>query len=190
MIVQYSYGQDDIHTNDKNVIDFYKSWKDAEIRADLESKRTELVSIFINTQNNLNCACSIRSNNAFLGKEVYMVGRKRYDRRGTVGCGHYERVFHADTFDEVYNKLDALGYKFYAIDNIMEYHPVNLFDVKFPEKTALVFGEEGPGLSKEIIDKCNEMIYINTIGSVRSLNVASAAAILMYEYSKQMYLGY
>lgn len=188
MITQYSFGMDNVHFQDKNVQDKYKNWLDEEIRADLDDNRTDLISIFVNLEHNLNCACSIRSNNAFLGKEVYIVGRKRYDRRGAVGTYHYETVFHADTFDEVYDKLEPLGYYFYAVDNIMDYHPINLFDVVFPAKTALVFGEEGAGLSKEVIDKCNQMIYINTKGSVRSLNVASAAAVLMYEYNRQMYL--
>lgn len=190
MITQYSFGLDDMHTTDKNVQEKYKAWIDEEIRADLAQHRTELVSVFINLQHNLNIACSIRSNNAFLGKAVYVVGRKRFDRRGATGSTHYENVYHADTFEEVFDELLKEGYTIYAVDNIFEYNPINLFDVNFPSKTALVFGEEGDGLSKKIIDKCHQMIYINMEGSTRSLNVASAASILMYEYSKQMYKGY
>ena len=184
MITQYLFN--DIPTGkSKNTIDIYKSWMEKEIRADLDKRRTESILIFSNFQHNLNIACGIRSNNAFLGKSVYVIGKRRYDKRGSVGCHHYENVYHADTLQEVTEYLHSLGYTIYAVDNIMEYNPVNLFDEKLPKKSAFVFGEEGTGLSKEEIEMCDKMLYIGMYGSVRSLNVASAATVVEYEYSKQ-----
>ena len=67
----------------------------------------------------------------------------------------------------------------------MEYSPINLMDVALPKRSAFVFGEEGPGLSRGAIDLCDNMLYIGMFGSVRSLNVAVAAGIVQYEYSRQ-----
>ena len=185
MITKYSYGQDKVVSKDANVIEQYKKSKTEEIRADLQERRTDVVMILQHINYNINIGSVIRSNNAFLGKEVYVVGRRRYDKRGTAGTYHYEHVYHSDTLDEVVDYLHSLGYTIYAVDNIMEYNPVNLFDEPLPMKSAFVFGEEGNGLSKREIELCDKMIYIGMYGSVRSLNVASAATVVEYEYSRQ-----
>lgn len=58
-----------------------------------------------------------------------------------------------------------------------------LGEVKFPEKTAIVIGSEGSGISPEIAEICDEKIYIPIRGA-ESLNAAMAAAILLWELSK------
>lgn len=185
MIEQYSFGLEGPANANNNVIDIYKKWTAEEVRADLQSKRNEMVTVLQNITHDFNKSSVIRSNNAFLGKEVYIVGRKRYDKRGGVGQHHYESVFHADNFIEVFDKLKNNGYTIIAVDNIPEYNPKSYIDLVFPPKTAFVFGEENSGLDKEVIDMCDDMVYVRQYGSVRSLNVACAASVLMAEYSRR-----
>lgn len=168
-----------------NVADMYKTWTVNEIRADLDSRRTKLVNVCMNLTNDFNKASVIRANNAFLGNEVYIVGRRKYNRMGTVGTHKYEHVKSADNLHEVIESLHEDGYTVYAVDNIESYNPKNIWDVDFPEKSAFVYGEEGLGLSQESIDLCDDMVYISQYGSVRSLNVACAATAIMSEYSRQ-----
>lgn len=185
MIEKYRYANDTIQSNRSNVIDYYHQWQTADIRADLQENRNDAVMIFQNISYNINIACSIRSNNAFLGKEIYICGRRKYDSRACVGTNHFENVYHADTIEEVINHLHSLGYVVYAVDNIMEYNPIDIMDISFPKKSAFVFGEENAGLSKSDIDLCDGMIYIQNWGSVRSLNVSVASGIVLYEYCRQ-----
>ena len=184
-IEQYSYGIDHINSKKANVIEFYKDWQTKDIRADLQKNRSDIIMIFENIDYNINIGCAIRSNNAFLGKAVYICGRRKYDKRSAAGTNHYENIYHADTTKEVIEHVKSLGYYVYAIDNIMEYSPVNLMDTTLPKRAAFVFGEEGPGLLPETIDLCDSMLYIGMYGSVRSLNVAVAAGIVQYEYTHQ-----
>lgn len=58
-----------------------------------------------------------------------------------------------------------------------------LGEVKFPEKTAIVIGSEGSGISPEIAAVCDEKIYIPIQGA-ESLNAAMAASVLLWEISK------
>lgn len=52
----------------------------------------------------------------------------------------------------------------------------------FEPGDALIFGRESTGVSREVIDRAPDEVYgIPTIGAVRSLNLASAAAIVVYE---------
>ena len=185
MIEKYSWGEDQCTSQKSNVIEYYKQWKTADIRADLDERRNDCIMIFNNVDYNINIACGIRSNNAFLGKSIYIVGRRKYDRRGGCGTNHYEHVYHADTLKEVIDYVHSLGYFIYAVDNIDIYNPVNIMDTNFPKMSAFVFGNEGCGLSDSDINLCDSMVYIELFGSVRSLNVAVAAGIVQYEYCKQ-----
>ncbi len=55
-------------------------------------------------------------------------------------------------------------------------------DADFAPGDALVFGKESSGLSAEVLDRYpGDVFGIPTAGAVRSLNLASAAAIIVYE---------
>ena len=82
MITKYSYGQNKIVSGKENVINYYKGQLAEEVRADLQQRRTDVVMILQHVDYNINIGSVIRSNNAFLGKEVYVVGRRRLDTRG------------------------------------------------------------------------------------------------------------
>jgi TrmH family RNA methyltransferase len=49
-----------------------------------------------------------------------------------------------------------------------------------PEKAALIVGNEGQGIQDEIVALADERVYIPIYGQAESLNVAIAAAVLMY----------
>lgn len=51
-------------------------------------------------------------------------------------------------------------------------------------RTALVFGNEAKGASREILDASGK-IYIPMYGGAESLNVATAAAVILYEAARQ-----
>jgi TrmH family RNA methyltransferase len=51
--------------------------------------------------------------------------------------------------------------------------------------TAFLIGNEGNGLSDELSEKAKQYIKIPMEGQLESLNAAVAAAILMYEASRQ-----
>lgn len=58
-------------------------------------------------------------------------------------------------------------------------------DAKHKEKYALVLGNEGRGVSKEISAFCDKQLTIAMNNQVDSLNVAVAASILIYELNKE-----
>lgn len=54
-------------------------------------------------------------------------------------------------------------------------------DYSVNKKFALIIGNEGGGISKEILDLCEDYLYINMVNKCESLNAGVAASILMYE---------
>jgi len=60
-------------------------------------------------------------------------------------------------------------------------------DIKTLEKMkkfAIIMGNEGNGVKKELLDMCDEYIYIKMNESCESLNVAVATSIILYELDK------
>ena len=55
---------------------------------------------------------------------------------------------------------------------------------KDKEKYALVVGNEGNGVRREISEKCDKNLYINLNSDVESLNVGVACSILLYELDR------
>lgn len=54
--------------------------------------------------------------------------------------------------------------------------------IKINNKLAIVIGNEGSGVKKEILDLCDSNIKLNMNNEVESLNAGVAASILMYLY--------
>ena len=52
------------------------------------------------------------------------------------------------------------------------------------DKYALIMGNEGNGVSTDIIDMCDEYLYIKMNDKVESLNVGVATSIILYELNK------
>lgn len=58
-------------------------------------------------------------------------------------------------------------------------------DYIFPKRVALVMGNEGNGISSEVLSLCDDFVYVPMNEVCESLNVGVAASILMYEMEKQ-----
>ncbi|MEC8724531.1 MAG: RNA methyltransferase [Bacteroidota bacterium] len=64
----------------------------------------------------------------------------------------------------------------------------SIYDAQFPNKGVVVLGNESKGISKEVASKLKTEIAIPRFGSIKkteSLNVATAAAIILSEYKRR-----
>ena len=75
--------------------------------------------------------------------------------------------------------------KEYAIVATVLDGSVDLYDIKFPEKTAVVVGNEARGVSKEVADMAKIRTLIPMCGNSESLNASVAGSIVMYEILRQ-----
>lgn len=61
----------------------------------------------------------------------------------------------------------------------------NIKDINV-DKYAFVVGNEGNGISNEVLDLCDEYVYIKMNAAAESLNVGVASSIIMYEINNKV----
>ncbi len=79
--------------------------------------------------------------------------------------------------------ISTLKKEFSVYSAMLDESAARLGSFEFPEKSAVVIGSEGKGVSKEAADLCGGSVYI-PISGAESLNAAAAAAIILWELSK------
>jgi tRNA G18 (ribose-2'-O)-methylase SpoU len=167
-----------------NVIDKYKwdrltKWTTELIKEDLQKTAFPYAVLMENFAGDFNIGTVIRNANAFNAKEVFYLGMRHYDKRGTVGTHHYTAITHIRSVDE----LSALKerYTLVGIENSVS-GAVSLGDFKWPSNPLLIIGEEGVGITPQTLALCDHCVYIPQYGSVRSLNAGVASGIVLNDF--------
>jgi tRNA G18 (ribose-2'-O)-methylase SpoU len=184
-----------------NVLDEYKELTVEQIKEKIGENLGNFSILVENIKGGLNLGIILRTANVFGAKQVYYYGQKHWDRRSSVGTQNYTNLTRLKTIEEVKAVKDQHTATL-CVDNIegaiecSEYIESFLKDRErrsgdynkgrgynlLIEEYLLVFGEEGCGISEELLELADDIIYIKQYGSVRSLNVSSAAAIIMYKF--------
>ncbi|MEM8923964.1 MAG: TrmH family RNA methyltransferase [Actinomycetota bacterium] len=164
----------------RNVIDRYRYWTVEAIRADLDQRRHPFHVVIENWQHDLNIGTVVRTANAFCAAEVHIVGKKRWNRRGAMVTDRYQHLRHHPDPEALAAWAAAAGVPLIGIDNLPGSTPLG--DSPLPRVCALVFGQEGPGLSDAIRPHLGECRSIPQFGSTRSINAGVAAGIAMHTW--------
>ncbi len=129
----------------------------------------------------------VRTANAFLAKEVHIIGKKRWNRRGAMVTDRYQHVRHHPTIEDFVAWAQGEGLDIIGIDIFPDSVPLETYDL--PKNCVLVFGQEGPGLSEEIHAAAHDTLSIEQFGSTRSMNAATAAGIAMHAWVRRHVFG-
>lgn len=99
--------------------------------------------------------------------------------RATQGMFLHLNIVKRDLKDVIIN-LKNKNIKIYGtkVDGGKDLKEINNLD-----NYAIILGNEGEGIRKEILDMCDEFIYIKTNNLVESLNVGVAAGIILYHFN-------
>lgn len=167
----------------RNVLDKYRYWKHEAIVAELDSRRHNFHVAIENWQHDLNIGTVVRTANAFLAKEVHIIGRRRWNRRGAMVTDRYQHVRHHPTVEDFVAWAEGEGLAIIGIDILPDSVPLETYEL--PKDCVLVFGQEGPGLTPEVHEAAVATLSIEQFGSTRSINAASAAAIAMHAWVRR-----
>jgi tRNA G18 (ribose-2'-O)-methylase SpoU len=167
----------------RNVVDEYRYWRREAIVADLDTRRHAFHVAIENWQHDFNIGAVVRNANAFLAHTVHIVGKRRWNRRGAMVTDRYQHIEHHDTVDDLAAFAASHGLTMIGIDIIEGSEPLET--AILPKRCMLVFGQEGPGLSGEMISACDRILHITQYGSTRSINAGAASAVAMYAWALQ-----
>jgi tRNA G18 (ribose-2'-O)-methylase SpoU len=167
----------------RNVVDRYRYWRMEAIIADLDERRHDFHVAIENWQHDFNIGTIVRTANAFLAREVHVVGNRRWNRRGAMVTDRYQHIHHHPDVATLAAYLHERGVELLGIDNLPGSRPIESLDL--PRHVCLLFGQEGPGLSPAAREVCDGTFSIAQFGSTRSINASAAAAIAMHTWVRQ-----
>ena len=167
----------------RNVADKYRYWSMEAIIADLDERRHDFHIAIENWQHDMNIGTVVRTANAFLAKEVHIIGRRRWNKRGAMVTDRYQHVRHHPTVEDFVAWAQGEGLAIIGIDIFPDSQKLETYEL--PRNCVLVFGQEGPGLSEEVHQSAEATLSIEQFGSTRSINAASAAGIAMHAWIRR-----
>jgi tRNA G18 (ribose-2'-O)-methylase SpoU len=149
-----------------------------------------LVLMMYNLNGDMNVGMSVRTAVIYGCSDIYIVGKKRYDRRPEVGAKNYI------TFHRLHSISSSFFHENKLIPIFVEQGgvPIEEFSFKpyFPKslqagwKVCLVMGSESYGLPPDMIQEMGApVLTMGQYGVMRSLNVSVATGIVLYEFTKQ-----
>lgn len=160
------------------------------VQAISKASALPLAIMLYNLNGDMNIGMSIRTAVIMGCSDVYVIGRRKYDKRPEVGAGNYIKI----------HRHKEIGTDFFAVNKLvpilLEQGGETLEEFSFkpylpktlPEGHKLVFivGSESMGLPKSFMKELGAPILsISQYGVMRSLNVSIATSIVLYEYMKQ-----
>ncbi len=169
----------------RNLIDEYKGLKNEQVFDELEKKRLPLEIAIENVEHDFNIGSIVRTANSFNVQKVHIIGKKKYNRRGAMCTDKYLKIMHHPTLEDFLKTQKDR--ELIAIENNIE-RAKPLHDKKFANDTTLIFGSENNGITSELLENADDVRFIESFGSTRSVNVGVAAGIAMYEYVRQIVL--
>ncbi|WP_062304356.1 TrmH family RNA methyltransferase [Demequina subtropica] len=171
------------HGDRRNVVDRYRYWRHEAIVADLDARRHPFHVAIENWQHDLNIGSVVRTANAFLAREVHIVGNRRWNRRGAMVTDRYQHIRHHPTVEDLAVWATEAGLPVIGIDNLPGAVPLETYAL--PRECVLVFGQESVGLSDAVREVAVATVAIGQYGSTRSINAGAAAAIAMHAWVRQ-----
>ena len=159
--------------------EYYKEFD--EVYENLARKDKSSILILDEIQDPRNFGAIIRSAEVFKVDLIIIPERNSVRINETVvktstGAIEYVDIVKVTNLSDTINKLKKLDYWVYgaAGEATMNYN-----EESYPDKVALVLGNEGSGIRKKVREHCDKLIKIPMYGKINSLNVSVATGILL-----------
>ena len=146
--------------------------------------------LLLNLDGNMNIGMSIRTAAVLGCSDVWVVGKRAYDRRSEVGARNYINVHRIKEIDDPNTFFQELGWQ----PILVEQGGTAVEDYKFPltptakaKPIVFIMGSESHGIPESWLTSLTTAprLSISQYGLIRSLNVSAAASIILYEYTRQ-----
>jgi 23S rRNA (guanosine2251-2'-O)-methyltransferase len=151
-----------------------------------QSQKIPVIVVLENIRSAYNVGSVFRTADAFLLEAIYICGYTcvpphKEIKKTALGAEDTVTWKHFVTASEAIGALTKSGYKVYAVEQAEGSIPLNQLSHQPGEKIALVFGNEVTGVEQTSIRQCRGCIEIPQLGMKHSLNIATAAGVVLWE---------
>lgn len=150
------------------------------------SDKTPVIAVLENIRSAYNVGSVFRTADAFLLEAIYITGYTcvpphKEIKKTALGAEESVEWNHFINATEAIRSLKEKRYKIYAVEQAVNSLKLQTIDFTADDKIALIFGNEVTGVEQETILQCDGCIEIPQLGMKHSLNIATAAGVVLWE---------
>ena len=150
------------------------------------SEKIPVIVVLENIRSAYNVGSVFRTADAFLLQGIYICGYTcipphKEIKKTALGAEDSVEWKHFATTSLAIKELHELGYKVFAVEQAEGSTMLNEIEYSGSEKIAVVFGNEVSGVEQDTIRQCEGCIEIPQLGMKHSLNIATAAGVVLWE---------
>ena len=155
------------------------------------SEKMPLVVVLDDVRSMYNVGSVFRTSDAFRVEAICLCGitaRPPHAEIHKTALGAEDSMewrYFEHTIDAV-EALKAKGYYVFSIEQCEGSTMLQNLKTEPGRRYAIVLGNEVKGVKQEVVDRCDGCIEVPQFGTKHSLNVASTAGIVIWEFAKQM----
>jgi tRNA G18 (ribose-2'-O)-methylase SpoU len=152
-----------------------------------EAPKTPLILVLDDVRSLNNIGAVFRTADAFLIQKIYLCGitatppHKDIHKTALGATESVDWEYHKEAA-EVVKQLKDKKKIVYAIEQAEGALSLENFKIAPNEKYAFVLGNEVKGVSQAIVNQCDGVIEIPQEGTKHSLNIAAAAAVVLWDF--------
>lgn len=150
------------------------------------SEKTPIILILENIRSAYNVGSVFRTSDAFLIQAIYIIGYSakpphKEIKKTALGAEETVSWKYFKTSEEAIAEARQEGFNVYAAEQAEGSFKLNAIGFEPDEKIAVVFGNEVTGVEETTIALCDGCLEIPQLGMKHSLNIATAAGVVLWE---------
>ncbi|MDP4261517.1 MAG: RNA methyltransferase [Bacteroidota bacterium] len=158
-----------------------------------EFRRSDKIPIIVvleNIRSAYNVGSVFRTADAFLIEAIYITGYSakpphKEIKKTALGAEETVSWKHFKTAAEAISELRNRQYKIFAVEQAKGSYELQAMGFEPDERIAVIFGNEVSGVEQSTIHLCDGCIEIPQLGMKHSLNIATAAGVVLWELVRE-----
>lgn len=150
------------------------------------SAKTPVIAVLENIRSAYNVGSVFRTADAFLLEAIYIIGYTakpphKEIKKTALGAEDTVEWHYFPTTKDAIDHLKSIGYFVYAVEQVKNSLSLEKISFNSNDKIAVIFGNEVSGVEQDTIQQCDSCIEIPQLGMKHSLNIATAAGVVLWE---------
>lgn len=152
----------------------------------LKKTRQEIYIVLDNVLDTYNIGSVFRLADAVGAKKIYLCAGSETPpnhkiKKASVGTWQWVTWSYFSTAVEALQEIKSQNSKIKVIGVELDERAIDYTKADYSLPIALVVGHESDGISKEVLDMCDEIVQLPQLGINKSLNVMVSLGIVLYE---------